>query len=62
MRFSHLVGGGYQINLFDDTEEQISLYQAMDKVRLRFGEDKVQRAVGMKIKHHKMNPFNGVVS
>jgi len=62
VRFSHLVGGGYQINLFEDTEEQISLYQAMDKVRLRYGDDKVQRAVGMKIKHHKMNPFNGVLS
>ncbi len=59
VRFSHLVGGGYQINLFDDTEEMISLYQAMDKMRLRFGEDKVQRAIGMKLKHARMNPFNG---
>ena len=59
VRFSHLVGGGYQINLFEDTEEQISLYQAMDRLRIRFGEDKVQRAVGMKFRQHKMNPFNG---
>ena len=44
VRFSHLVGGGYQINLFDDTEEMINLYQAMDKIRLRFGDDKVRRA------------------
>jgi len=43
VRFSHLVGGGYQINLFDDTEEMINLYQAMDKIRLRFGDDKVRR-------------------
>ena len=60
VRFSHLVGGGYQINLFEDTEEQISLYQAMDRLRMRFGEDKVQRAVGMQFSHAKMNPFNGV--
>ncbi len=59
VRFSHLVGGGYQINLFEDTEEQISLYQAMDRLRIRFGEDKVQRAVGMEFRQHKMNPFNG---
>lgn len=62
VRFSHLVGGGYQINLFDDTEEMINLYQAMDKMRLRFGENKVQRAIGMNLKHAKMNPFNGRVT
>lgn len=62
VRFSHLVGGAYQINLFDDTEELINLYQAMDKMRLRFGDDKVQRAIGLKVKHAKMNPFNGIIS
>ena len=36
IRFSHLVSGNYQINLFDDTEEALNLYQAMDKVRERF--------------------------
>lgn len=60
VRFSHLVGGAYQINLFDDTEEMIALYQAMDKVRLRFGEDKVKRAAGLQQRHPKMNPFNGL--
>lgn len=47
VRFSHLVGGGYQINLFDDTEEMINLYQAMDVIRQRFGDDKVKRALSM---------------
>lgn len=61
VRFSHLVGGGYQINLFDDSEEMINLYQAMDKMRLRFGENKIQRAIAMELKHAKMNPFNGRV-
>jgi len=35
------------------------LYQAMDRLRMRFGEDKVQRAVGMQFRQNKMNPFNG---
>lgn len=62
VRFSHLVGGGYQINLFDDTEEMVSLYQAMDNIRLRFGDDKVKRALAMNVTHMKMNPFNGVAT
>lgn len=51
IRFSHLVGGGYQINLFDDTEEMINLYQAMDRIRLCFGEDKIRRAGSMETNH-----------
>jgi DNA polymerase-4 len=47
VRFSHLVGGGYQINLFEDSEETIRLYQAMDKLRNRFGEGAVRRAAGL---------------
>lgn len=47
VRFSHLVGGGYQINLFDDSEELIKLYQAMDKMRKRFGETSIRRAIGL---------------
>lgn len=47
IRFSHLVDGGYQIRLFEDSEEQIRLYQAMDKLRQRFGEGAVRRAAGM---------------
>lgn len=60
IRLSNLVGGGYQINMFDHTETTINLYQAMDKIKRRFGSDKVQRAVTMGIKHHDFNPFNGV--
>src|SRR3954462_2900766 len=33
VRFSHLVGGHHQINLFDDNEKTINLSQAMDKIR-----------------------------
>ena len=47
VRLSHLVGGAYQINLFDDTPTMISLYQAIDKMKERFGEDAVRRSVGL---------------
>jgi DNA polymerase-4 len=60
LRFSHLVGGAYQINLFEDSEEMIRLYQAMDRMRLRFGEESVKRAVGTEFKMKTFNPFNGL--
>ncbi len=47
VKFSHLVQGGHQYNLFDDTVEQIELYRAMDKIRLRYGSQAVLRASGM---------------
>lgn len=60
VRFSDLVQGGYQINLFDDSQEMISLYQAMDKIRDRFGDRAVLRAAGMQAKTiGRSNPFNG---
>lgn len=61
VRFSHLVEGGHQINLFEDSEEKIKLYQAMDKIRNKYGQDAVQRAVAMdKTGIGQMdNPFNG---
>lgn len=37
VRFSHLVQGNYQINLFDDKQEMIALYQAIDQIKKRFG-------------------------
>jgi DNA polymerase IV len=60
IRFSHLVHGGHQYNLFDQTPEQIQLYMAMDKLRKRFGDEAVARAVGTDFKASKMNPFNGI--
>lgn len=58
VRFSHLVQGAHQINLFEDTEELINLYQAIDKMKRRFGEDKLHRAISAGGKRG-MNPFNG---
>jgi len=47
VRFSHLVYGSQQINLFEDTEEAVRLYQAMDAMRNRFGEEVVKRAISV---------------
>ncbi len=48
VRFSHLVAGVQQLNLFEDTPEQINLYLAMDRIRKRFGVDSLGRAAGMR--------------
>jgi DNA polymerase-4 len=61
VRFSHLVSGGYQINLFDDNEEQISLYTAMDELRKKFGDRAVMKAAGIDARSigRGENPFDG---
>ncbi|MDR6460030.1 DNA polymerase-4 [Chryseobacterium vietnamense] len=46
LRFTGLVHGNHQMNLFEDTEEQMSLYQTMDYIKNRFGSDAVGRASG----------------
>ncbi|MFI5134752.1 MAG: DNA polymerase IV [Chitinophagales bacterium] len=58
--FSYLVGGSYQINLFEDSLEQIQLYQAMDRLKNRYGDDAVMRAAGMGFHLRDFNPFNGI--
>jgi len=57
VRLSKLTEGGHQINLFEDTEDMISLYQAMDSIRKRFGNKAVTRAVGMNERLNRINPF-----
>jgi DNA polymerase-4 len=60
IRLSNLVSGSYQIRLFEDSEKIIKLYQAMDKVRNKYGKNSLQRAVGMEVKGiGGTNPFNG---
>ena len=50
VKFSHLVGGVQQLDMFDDTPEMVSLYAAMDRIRARFGKKAIRRAVGMTYK------------
>lgn len=61
VRFSHLVPGNYQIDLFDDQEETLNLYAAMDRLRERYGDKSVIRASGMGARTigRMHNPFNG---
>ena len=45
VRFSKLVPGSQQIDLFEDSVEMINLYQAMDRIRHKYGQKAVRRAV-----------------
>lgn len=60
VRMSHLVQGSYQYNLFENNTARLQLYQAMDKIRSRYGRDSVGRASSMDVTHHDFNPFNGL--
>jgi DNA polymerase-4 len=44
VRFGELVHGNYQILLFEDTQEDVALLGAMDKIRKRFGTNAIMRA------------------
>lgn len=61
VKISDIVSGNYQINMFDDTEEMLSLYNAMDTIRGRYGELSIMRAssMGAKTIGRFQNPFNG---
>lgn len=50
IQLSGLVRGTYQINIFEDTVEMMALYQAMDKMKNRFGASAVMRCAGLDIK------------
>jgi DNA polymerase-4 len=47
VKFSKLVGGKTQIDLFSDTQEMLNLYESLDKIRLRFGDKAILRAAGV---------------
>ncbi len=61
IRYSHLVSGNYQINLFDDDQKQLNLYQALDTIRGRYGDRSVIRAaaIGASTIGRIQNPFDG---
>ncbi len=47
VRFSKLVGGHQQLNMFEDSHEMINLYEAMDNIRMRYGKNAIKKAVGL---------------
>ncbi len=47
VRFTHLVQGTQQLNLFEDTPEMVNLYMTVDRLKRRFGKGAVVRAVNI---------------
>jgi DNA polymerase-4 len=50
VRFSGLIRGVQQLDLFEDTSEMVHLYLAVDKLRRRYGTDSVRRASGIQLR------------
>ncbi len=50
IRFTNLLPGNHQINLFQDTQEKINLYRQIDSIKHQFGEKFVQKAAGFQQK------------
>jgi DNA polymerase IV len=62
VRLSGLVHGNHQINLFDDTAESISLYQAIDHIKHKHGVEKLIRATTIDVNKRvrmELNMFKG---
>ncbi|MFM7006499.1 MAG: DNA polymerase IV [Flavobacteriales bacterium] len=60
IRYSALVSGAHQLRLFDSDLAYPALYKALDRIRERYGDRAVIRAVGLEartIGHY--NPFDG---
>lgn len=61
VRLTNLSGGHYQINLFDDSTKQLNLYNALDTIRNRYGDNIVVKgsSLGAKTIGRYNNPFSG---
>ncbi|MCT4613463.1 MAG: DNA polymerase IV [Marinifilaceae bacterium] len=47
VRFTNLIVGSYQLNLFEDIESQLRLYKTVDKLKNKYGKDIIFRASGL---------------
>ncbi|PTX09442.1 DNA polymerase IV [Sphingobacterium faecium] len=45
VKFSKLIHGSYQVDLFNDTQQDINLMQAIDKIRNRFGVNYIKKGI-----------------
>ncbi len=45
VKFSNLIHGAYQVDLFNDTLEDINLMAAMDRIRLRYGLQYIRKGI-----------------
>ncbi|MAZ29296.1 MAG: DNA polymerase IV [Cytophagaceae bacterium] len=61
IKFSHLVGGHYQIDLFDDNQEILNLYKSLDHIKKRFGVHSIMKAATLEVRtvRSSRNPFDG---
>ncbi len=60
VRYSHLVTGGCQMDLFSDTGERLALYRALDRIRDRYGDRSIVSAAGLEARTiGRPNPFDG---
>jgi DNA polymerase-4 len=61
VRYSGLIHGNYQMNLFDDVARMIRLYEAMDEIRAKFGSRSIMRASTFSARTigSFYNPFSG---
>ncbi|WP_317195231.1 DNA polymerase IV [Chryseosolibacter histidini] len=64
VRLSGLVHGNHQISLFDDTAENINLYQAIDHIKHKHGVEKLIRANTIDVNKRvrmELNMFKGTI-
>lgn len=47
VKFSNLVYGGQQLDLFYDKPQMVDLYEAMDDIRVKYGSQYIKRAIGL---------------
>ena len=47
IKFSNLITGSYQVDIFNDTQEDISLMAAMDRIRNKYGAASVMKGICM---------------
>jgi DNA polymerase-4 len=57
VKLSNLITGYYQIDIFNDSVEQIALYQALDHIKKRYGVKSVRKAIAMRQSLHEFSPF-----
>jgi DNA polymerase IV len=49
VRFSKLVPGSPQLNMFEESTQLVNLYQAMDRIRMKYGQKIVRRGVAFEM-------------
>ncbi|MBK7148340.1 MAG: DNA polymerase IV [Bacteroidetes bacterium] len=56
VRFSNLEEGHYQINMFEDREKDVLLYKAIDRMKSKYGKDKLMLAQNLKVEDTRNDP------